>query len=447
VSTAVEQLDALLESAEDPFRTDEELLGLQLEAAQERFAYQRSRIPVLDQRARDTGVDAIKTLDDIIPLLFSHTTYKSYPASFVSKGRWDSMMTWLRTIASEPLEDVDVSDVGNIDEWIQRLWDTGNPVYTSTGTSGKISILPMTENDRTNIRRFITRLMGWPRPIEPKQDRRFYQLGPSAGPNRQIDHFKIISSLHGIPGAIFTLSDEPLLVSVIGKAAELRQRMMDNTATPAEIEAFELEAAQRTSAMSDNLRRLVEDIVEHRREPMMIYGFWSQHWEIFRRAREMGVPDGEFHPDTVIGAGGGTKGADLPADYADQIVNFYGQTRRHRGYSMTEMTQIFYQCDADRYHRPPGVIPLVLDATGERLLGREGQVEGRMAFLDVAVEGRWGGLITGDKVTVDFSSTCPCGRPGPTVLDTVARYKDLGDEDKITCAGSFDAYVRGMVTQ
>ena len=36
---------------------------------------------------------------------------------------------------------------------------------------------------------------------------------------------------------------------------------------------------------------------------------------------------------------------------------------------------------------------------------------------DLLYEGRWGGLITGDKVTVDFKPRCPCGRHGPTLLD------------------------------
>ncbi len=87
--------------------------------------------------------------------------------------------------------------------------------------------------------------------------------------------------------------------------------------------------------------------------------------------------------------------------------------------------------------------PLVLDEPGEKLLNTEqGVVEGRFAFLDVSLEGRWGGLISGDRVFVDFSP-CDCGRPGPTVLPDIRRYGDLGGEDKITCAATLDSYVRG----
>jgi hypothetical protein len=30
-----------------------------------------------------------------VPLLFAHTVYKSYPPSFVEKGRWDRLLQWL----------------------------------------------------------------------------------------------------------------------------------------------------------------------------------------------------------------------------------------------------------------------------------------------------------------------------------------------------------------
>ena len=58
--------------------------------------------------------------------------------------------------------------------------------------------------------------------------------------------------------------------------------------------------------------------------------------------------------------------------------------------------------------------------------GDDGVVEGRFGFLDLLYEGRWGGLITGDKVTVDFKPRCPCGRPGPTLLDNITRFAQVG---------------------
>jgi hypothetical protein len=85
-----------------------------------------------------------------------------------------------------------------------------------------------------------------------------------------------------------------------------------------------------------------------------------------------------------------------------------------------------------------------LDTGGEKLLDPGGgEIEARAAFFDTSIEGRWGGVISGDKVSVSFAS-CQCGRQGPTVAREITRYADLPGGDKITCAGSIDAYVRGV---
>jgi hypothetical protein len=73
----------------------------------------------------------------------------------------------------------------------------------------------------------------------------------------------------------------------------------------------------------------------------------------------------------------------------------------------------------------------------------EGEIEGRAAFFDLSLDGRWGGIITGDKISIDFGP-CACGQKGPTVRDNIVRYADLEGDDKIGCAGTIDAYVRGV---
>ena len=72
-----------------------EIAALQLEAARELFAERREQIPVLRRRATESGVSEIRRLDDLVPLLFAHTSYKSYPASFVEQGRWDRLLQWM----------------------------------------------------------------------------------------------------------------------------------------------------------------------------------------------------------------------------------------------------------------------------------------------------------------------------------------------------------------
>jgi hypothetical protein len=162
------------------------------------------------------------------------------------------------------------------------------------------------------------------------------------------------------------------------------------------------------------------------------------------RARGHGGP--EFHPDNALMLAGGLKGAVLPPNYREYILETLNvsEERVYHLYSMQEITTPFPMCGSGRYHVPPWVLLLPLDETGERLLEPgNAEVEARAAFFDVSVEGRWGGVITGDRITADFRP-CACGHQGPTVGREITRYSDLPGGDKITCAGSIDAYVRGV---
>ena len=58
-----------------------------------------------------------------------------------------------------------------------------------------------------------------------------------------------------------------------------------------------------------------------------------------------------------------------------------------------------------RYHVPPWVVPLLLDKAGDELLPMlDGEYEGRAAFFDLSLDGRWGGVISGDKISIDYQS-------------------------------------------
>ena len=195
---------------------------------------------------------------------------------------------------------------------------------------------------------------------------------------------------------------------------------------------------------------LADKIIDHRHEPILISAMWAPRMMIIARARERGIKDGDFHPETIVMAGGGIKNVALPSDYREQVDRFYGKVIRPGTYGMTELSQVMPRCEAGRYHRAPALIWLITDASGEQLLGAadvdaDGLVSGRFAFLDLLYEGRWGGLITGDRVTVDFAERCPCGRYGPTLLDNITRFTETGQDDHIGCAGTIDSYIRGVL--
>src|SRR5258708_38550555 len=94
----VTAVDAVLEywKQDDPFDYDYPALReLQIAAFNERLVERREEVRVVGQKADEFGIDSIETLDDAIPLLLSANVYKSYPETFISKGRWEHLLKWL----------------------------------------------------------------------------------------------------------------------------------------------------------------------------------------------------------------------------------------------------------------------------------------------------------------------------------------------------------------
>jgi hypothetical protein len=449
--SAVEEIKALIDRP-DPFAVPPgDLRATQLAAVQERFAEMRPRLRVLDQRARDAGVDEIRTLDDLVPLLFSHTNYKSYPEAFIDGGQWRNMTVWLQTMTARPVEGVDLAGVRDADDWIDRLRAAGHHVYASSGTSGKCSFLDQTGADAAAAAKSLAAgfLKSWA-PTRPNRDRVVFSTFPPSGVHRWAEaNATFMRDVVAAPGEHHKLSEEPLRASPGITAGRLRRAMAAGRALPEELGAFGAENAARAKAMQAAMEVFVDKIHDKRDRPLVVSGMWGQAYQIMLALKARGVKDGDFHPDTLISVGGGTKGVSLPDDYQAQIKRFFGVPDGHYAnlYGMVEVTGACpFVHGRQGYVVPPWSIPLVLDKAGERLLNPEcgvGEVTGRMAFFDLMVEARWGGVISGDKATVDFSATE--GAAGPLIRD-VARYQDLEEgEDKLTCAGAIDAYVRGEI--
>ncbi|MFN8025785.1 MAG: hypothetical protein U0W40_05310 [Acidimicrobiia bacterium] len=183
----------------------------------------------------------------------------------------------------------------------------------------------------------------------------------------------------------------------------------------------------------------------NRDEKLLISGMYNLLYPIAAGVRERGYGSRDFRSDNALFTGGGTKGAQLPPDFRETIFDTFAlsKERAYQFYSMQELNTVFPCCSANRYHIAPWVLALPLDAPGETMLDTSaGEIEGRAAFFDLALEGRWGGIITGDRVNLDFGR-CACGKEGPTVGLDIQRYADLEGGDKISCAGTIDAYVRG----
>ena len=276
-----------------------DIAALQLRAAQELFDERRTQIPLVARRAEEAGITRIAKLDDIVPLLFAHTVYKSYPPSFVEQGRWDRMLQWLNTLSVADVSGVDVAGVKDVDDWIARLWDAGHMVLATSGSSGKCSFLNHTRGDSSMKKRHFRHSVGWPF-VKANADRTVFWLGPIKGPNSACEAANFNAENFGRPGQTHALTDAPLRIADVSRMAAMRKKMADGSATPQEIGAFEAEAVAKSAEGRAALNRLIDAILDHRHEPMLLSGMWAQYMVLIARARERGIGDAEFHPQIPL---------------------------------------------------------------------------------------------------------------------------------------------------
>jgi hypothetical protein len=420
-----------------------ELLPRQIEAVNERLSERVGTIKVLANRAETAGAKTIRGLEDLVPLLFAHTSYKSYPETWFTQGKWDRMGKWLGTLTTNHVPGIDTSDVRDVDDWISRLAAAGLYVSASSGTTGKCSFIPSNMEDRTFVKQEIPKGVTWATGIKANREFKMFGLMPIARGIRVDDSRQALVDAFAASDRPFP--GDPITVGQITRMVALRRSIADGTARPGDIAAFEATSAQRARAMEDALASTAEVIAASRGEKLLVQGMILTLFQVSEMIRAMGYRGKDFHPDNALITGGGLKGARLPADFREQILDTFNvrPERAYQFYSMQELNSTMPSCNAGRYHAAPWLMLLLLDETGDKLLPvSKGEVEGRAAYFDLSVDGRWGGIITGDKVSVIYGK-CACGHEGPSIAREIVRYADLPGGDKISCAGTIDAYIRG----
>ncbi|OBH54253.1 hypothetical protein A5682_23960 [Mycobacterium mantenii] len=447
MATAVERLVNLVGSDDCFDIAPAELLPLQLEAANERLQSQARPIPLLANRAESAGVKEIKRPGDLVPLLFAHTTYKTYAEGWLNDGQWDRMGRWLATVSTRDVEGLDTSGVQTLDDWIKQLETVGHYLSCSSGTTGKPAMLSCAEGDIELSARVNIEALLWATGLTRGEDRKFLGLGPQFAAPREDAIRQAMVDCFSPKYPPYQFGDgEPITVGSMVDIITLRRKLTDGTARPSEIAEFERIAAQRGADMETSAKKAVDAVIEARNLPLLATGMFATLYQIAEGIRAKGHGGDDFHKDNAMMVAGGLKGAALPENYREYVLETFNVSsdRLYHAYSMREINATFPLCHAGRYHISPWVIMLPLDTAGEQLLDpADGEIEARAAFFDASIEGRWGGVISGDRISVSFGK-CQCGHQGPTVGREITRYADLPGGDKITCAGSIDAYVRGV---
>lgn len=443
-----EKLTGLLHSDQAYTIAYDDVREAQVAAINERFQERVDKIKLLRLRADEAGITEVKSLEDVIPLLLPHTAYKSYPESFLVDKKWDRLAKWLGTVSTYPVENVDLDGVQDIDDWIGRLEKAGYFVSCSSGTTGKSAMLVASKADMERSSYDSVVSYSWGSGVKPEQDRLIFGLAPVAHVPRNLFIREALQEAFGKPGhEAFRYPVPPITVGSITKMITLRKAIADGTAKPGEIADFEATSAARQQAVEAAAGISADALIAARNERLYISGMWASLYQVAKEVRERGYSAKDFHADNTIYVGGGLKGAQLPDDYREYVYETFNlqPDRNFAMYGMQEIGSAMPRCQkGGRYHVPPWLVVLPLDKEGDKLISAgKGVVEGRAAFFDLSLDGRWGGVISGDRIEIDYSP-CACGAGTPSIKDNVMRYSDIQGDDKIACSGTVDAYVRGL---
>jgi hypothetical protein len=430
----------------------EELEELQRRAMGMRFQQHYDSIEMLHKVADRLEISQLNEFNDVVPLMFSHTAFKSYPPALIDKKRFDLMTKWLDKLTSYDLSNVDTDGCTSIDEWIDRL-DEQTPleVITSSGTTGTLSILPKDKRGAEEG------MMLWKiclfqtfgrEPTEKELNPNVDVIWPNFASGK-LGHLRIADMIkRGFTGgdeskfhALYKGSVETDLMFLASKMraaasrGELDRLQIDPALAARKDEFIAMQARQ-----PQELEAFFTEITEQLRgKRVFMLGTYHLMYDIAQAGLQRGVKN-VFAKDSAILTGGGMKGVALPADFMDVITEFLGVDRIQVGYGFSESSTFHWACEEGRYHVMPWVIPFVLDPDTSEPLPRTGRQTGRAAVYDILLRAHWGGVISGDEVTVDWDLRCPCGRSSVAFEKDIIRYSEKKgvEDDRITCAATHE---------
>jgi hypothetical protein len=433
------------------------LEALQLDGIRHRLATLRTQIPMLQKLADNQGIDDIDDLNDIVPLLFEHTMYKSYPPSLLENGRFKEINKFLSKLTNVDLTRIDVSQCESIDDWMETM-DRESPlmIMHSSGTSGTMSFLPVSKAEWDKFGRAlrVTFLQNFGQdPSEVETGEEFHALYPyfrhgGAGHVRMCEIFtKHIAGseerLHtAYPGR---MSSDLLYMGAKIRAAQAKGQLDRLKISPALL-ARKAELEEIQAAMPEHLMAFFAELAETLKgKRIFFWGAQNLLYNVTKIGHEKGLKH-VFSPNSVIGTGGDVKdGIVMPDDWKEQVREFIGVDRIKMCYGMSEVLGLHNKCGEGHYHFVPWVVPFVLDPDTSKVFPREGVATGRAAFFDLGAESRWGGFITGDEYTIHWEQPSGCGAKTVWAEDGIQRLSaKRGGDDKISCAATEGAHKDAM---
>jgi len=320
-------------------------------------------------------------------------------------------------------------------------------VTYSSGTTGKLSFVPRSY-DEFGPWKFhffnVNQAAGGPNAWEVKLPTFF--PGYRGGYQTMLKMMSLFNvEMAGGPENYYTLYDTHIpadLMALSGRlqSAEDKGEVASLGLDPALLEQRQQmlrQGRQRDSDLETWFAKLIEQFKGQR---VKIGGTFSDMYRVARAGLDKGMKC-EFAPGSILMGGGGMKGyKDAPDDWEEQVKEFFGIPRLGNQYGFSECIGNGPLCEAGYFHMPPYSVLLLMGPDGEAL-PREGVQKGRLVIVDPIPLSYWGGFTSGDEVTVHWDDGCDCGWKSPRIGKTIRRFAESeGGDDKITCAGSQQAY-------
>ncbi|MFX0113919.1 MAG: hypothetical protein ACFFB3_05195 [Candidatus Hodarchaeota archaeon] len=415
----------------------------------EYFQRQKDQIQALKIQCGKRDVpNRAQSLKDLVGALFTHSSYKSYPERWLRDGEWAKMNRWLGRISIiQPT--CDVSEIQTLDDWLDALKTEGLQVTHSSGTTGKPSLFPRTAHEVNMFSKNLERGLADFFPIRTGEGLPAFVGSFEDGYNVFVLGFSAMARSFGHPDHTYFLFPGKLGAEQARQGAIMKYKYTRGELDPIQAAQYEEMAKQQQQRMRQVLTAFVDTMAKYKDQKIFFGMGAAQAYAVASIGLQKGL-DSLFSEESVMLTGGGLKGAQIPSGYMKQIYEFTGIPEHHHTdtFGMTECNSLATECpEYHNKHIQPWLQPMVLDREATELLNSDGKVTGRWAFIDPIAINYWGGIVTGDRVTVDFSG-CDCGRQGPVFIGEIKRYTDLKDvdEDKLSCMAQLNEYLMSEVS-
>jgi len=414
---------------------------LRQEAILLNHAYYLKNIPIYQKVAREEGIGETTNIEDIKrKLMLSDGVFKSYNQEWLDTGDFGEMNQWLSGIYHKRI-DLDCRGARSMDEWLERLENTGINVTLSTGTSGFFSFVPRDKEGWTLAKTantcYLASLLA------------HLNIGMSSG------HFPLKQAVRLLPPPAFmkvvgkmglpdfdaaflgfrrgrmgnqSLIEElaPLFrrryflydIDITGAALRCLRRGARTDEEQQLIEGLQTEVISRKEI---NYLKVIENIEKSTDAGQKIFIFGAPYQ--FKELCEVMASYNrrlDLKGGSLILLGGGWKsfigesiGRDTLVDMLTDALDIQPKMVLE-GYSMTEINFLMLRCEHGRFHIPPIIELVVFDEELNPLNGND--IKGAFGFLDPLAVSYPGFIISGDYVHM-INGECACGLSGPAITE------------------------------